>query len=273
MHGQPVAIDRKALAQAAQTFAHKRSALPADVVEGFAREIVARVARAVSARDGSRVDCDSVTEFCDVLLEPDQPARALAFITARQSDGASMPDIYLGYVGGAARLLGERWDSGDLTPLDVTMAAGTLYALMRALRVTPTGGRPPDPRRSALFATVPGEHHGIGITVAANIFRAAGWDIDLQLGLDRAALVDRASRTRPTILGLSLSTADRLPELLGAVVALRLALPDAILGVATGGAGLVENDLRRIADIDLVFGDAPSSLATLDRLISRPSAE
>jgi methanogenic corrinoid protein MtbC1 len=264
-----MSIDPQVFARTAGLFAQKRRMLAPDVVEGFAREIVARVAEVVTARgrfDGSRIDPDSVVAFCDLLLDPDQPRRALAFIAARRAEGMTMPEVYLGYIGGAARLLGERWERDEFTPLDVTIGAGTLYALMRALHATAEIRPSLDHRRAALFATVPGEHHGIGITAAAHIFREAGWDIDLQLGLDQAALVERAARTRPTIIGLSLSTRDRLPALAKAVVALRIQVPGAMIGVAPGG-DLTGDEVASLLDVDMIFGDALSALAQLDLLV------
>lgn len=44
--------------------------------------------------------------------------------------------------------------------------------------------------RSALFATVPGETHTLGITMAADLFWDHGRRIDLRTGLDHDALID-----------------------------------------------------------------------------------
>lgn len=213
------------------------------------------------------VNPEQVASFCDLLLLPDQPRVALDFITARRAEGATTGDVYLGYIGGAACLLGEQWERDLITPLQVTAGTGTLYALMRSLREATYLTRSPDHRRAALFATVPGEQHGIGITVAADMFRAAGWDIDLQNGLDHGQLVDRARHTLPTIIGLSLSTSERLSDMVKAILALRLLLPEAIIGVAPAG-DLTSEDVQRMADVDLIFGDAASAITMLDELIA-----
>jgi len=123
-----------------------------------------------------------------------------------------------------------------------------------------------DERRFALFATVPGEDHGIGITVAADLFRDAGWEIDLHVGSDHDALVAQVERIEPEIIGLSLSTEERLAALVRLVVAMRMAVPHALIGVAPA-ATLDASKVERVADIDLLFGDARSSLVELDRLI------
>jgi MerR family transcriptional regulator, light-induced transcriptional regulator len=272
MNDQSIFIDQQVFARTAGLFERKRNLLSPDVVEHFARDIVARVAEVMSARVPSlrtHISSEDVSVFCDLLLQPDQPRVALEFIKARRAEGVTVQDVYLGYIGESARLLGTRWEKDELTPLDVTIGAGTLYALMRALRA---GGSNPlhdlDMRKAALFATVPGEQHGIGITVAADIFREAGWAIDLQINLDEAALVARVEQTLPRIVGLSLSTRERLPELLKLVVALRITAPGTWIGVAPGG-DLTGLDVQSVADVDMVLTDAPAALAALEQLVLR----
>ena len=50
------------------------------------------------------------------------------------------------------------------------------------------------------------------------------------------------------------------------VVAMRLVVPEAIIGVAPS-ATVDAKRLRTLADIDLIFTDAPSAYRELDRLI------
>lgn len=179
----------------------------------------------------------------------------------------SLPGVYLGYTAAGARRLGERWDRDELCFLQVICGTGHLYALMRALRSEISFAHCKfDNRRVALFATVPGEDHGIGITVAADLFREAGWEIDLETGTEHDELVSHMERTHPHIIGLSLSTEQRLDALVGLVVAVCLLVPDAIIGVAPSSS--VDSELLHdLADIDLVFSDAPSAFRELGRLI------
>jgi methanogenic corrinoid protein MtbC1 len=274
MRDQVGSFDSQVFVHTSRLFAEKRRVLSPEVVEGFAKEIVTRVAEVVASRvrsDKVSIDPERVAAFCDLLLEPDQPRVALEFITARRAEGATLQQVYLGYIGSAARLLGERWDTGEMSPLEVTLGAGTLYALMRALRASSFVMRPYDHRRVALFATVPGEQHGVGITVAADLFRDAGWDIDLQLGRDHARLMQRVTDTQPAIIGLSLSTSERLPELAKAAVALRLIVPDATIGVAPGD-DVHPGEVRRVADVDMIFTDAASAISALEHVVTRGDA-
>ena len=260
-------INSEIFGHTTQLFEEKRRVLAPDVVEGFARQVVIRLAAATATHhslDSIMISQESVSAFCDMLLQPDQNRQALAFIAARRDEGATIEDIYLGYIGPAARLLGERWERDELTPLQVTIGAGTLYALMRALRAGLVANPSRAAARTALFALVPGEKHGIGVTVAADMFREAGWDIDLQLGLDQSGLTEHVVRTLPRVIGLSLSTVERLPELVQAVFSVRLVVPNALIGVAHGG-DLRAADIQRIADVDMIFDDVPNAIRMLER--------
>jgi len=269
MGRQDISIDADVFVTTASRFARKRDAFAPDAVEALAGDIVRRLSRAAARAPGFEdpvIGEDSVQALCDVLVQPD-PTAALDFIRARRAAGLTRQGVYLGYIGAAARKLGEGWDAGRLSFVEVTIGTGHLYALMRALRAEgPPGGKPYDARRHALFATVPGETHGIGITMAADLFREAGWEIDLQVGRDHESLVTHVERAQPQIVGLSLSTDYRLPDLVRLVIELRIVAPQAIVGVAPA-AELDDAQITEIVDIDLLFHDARTACTDLDRLI------
>lgn len=264
-----VALDADIFARTTSLFAAKRDFFGPGAVEALAGDIVHRLAQAwphEALFEKPEIDTDSLAAFCDVLIQSD-PKAALRFIEDRRADGVSRQGVYLGYITGAARLLGEGWDSNRFSFLQVTYGTGHLYALMRALRAEGPTTRPAfDGKRSALFATVPGEDHGIGITVAADMFREVGWEIDLRIDTDHDALIAHVERTRPQIIGLSLSTAQRLDALVRLVVALRIVVPHAIIGVAPS-SDVDADQLHALVDVDVVFHDAQTACTELDRLI------
>jgi methanogenic corrinoid protein MtbC1 len=266
---QEISIDADVFVRTASRFSLKRDTFAQDAVEALVGDIVRRLSRraALGIRfEDPVIDEQSVAAFCDALVQP-EPAAALEFIRQRRAAGLTRQGVYIGYIGAAARRLGKGWDEGKLSFAEVTIGTGHLYALMRALRAEgPPRTAPYDARRHALFATVPGETHGIGITVAADLFREAGWEIDLQIGKDHDALVARVEHALPQIIGLSLSTDHRLQDLVRLVVALRMVVPHAIVGVAPGGC-LNDDRITELVDIDLLFHDARTACAELDRLV------
>lgn len=269
MGKQDVLLDAEVFLRTAARFASKRGKLDRSAVEVLASDIVASLARAAargSSFEDPVIDDASLSAFCEALVQP-VPDAALAFIAERRSAGLTRQGVYLGYIGAAARRLGEGWDTGRLSFAQVTIGTGHLYALMRGLRAEgPAVGAAYDARRHALFATVPGETHGIGITVAADLFAEAGWEIDLQIGKDHDTLLARVESSQPQIVGLSLSTDRRLDDLVRLVVALRMVVPQAIVGVAPGNA-LCDQTITDLVDVDLLFHDAREACAALDRLV------
>lgn len=268
--GRPqAAFDTETFTRTTALFSAKRVILSPDAVEALASELVLRLAQ-FKPRDAMfetpQISDANIAAFCDTLIRPD-PGPALRFIEDKRAAGVTRQGVYLGYIPAAARYLGEGWENDRLSFVQVTHGTGHLYALTRALRAewaaTP---RPYDERRYALFATVPGEDHGIGITVAAGLFREVGWEIDLQTGTSHDALVAHVDATQPQVIGLSFTTAERLDALVRLVVALRIVMPHAIIGVAAAPT-VDAKRLHELVDIDLVFGDAPSACKELERLM------
>ena len=262
-------FDEQAFAQTASRFTLKRERFGEPAMEALARDIVTQLANASAARPWIKpaqiAACD-LEAFCAVLTEPSCEA-ALAFIAERRRAGLTRHDVYLGYITKAAQWLGEQWDADRLSSFQVAQATGHLYALLRAIRIESSS--PPATagiQRTAVFATVPGEEHGLGITVAADLFQEAGWRIDLKIGLEHDDLLSCIEDAAPLAVGLSLSTEDRIEALIRLVVAIRLSVPHAILGVAPP-ADMPGDSVRDLVDIDLVFRDAGSACADLERWV------
>lgn len=269
MAKQDAVIDAQVFNRTASLFAAKREVLAPETVESLAHEIVRRLARAVKQDPRFKAPStsqESLDAFCDTLVQADA-ASSLQFVVDRRAEGVTRHSIYLGYIAAASQELGKRWSEDRVSSFDVTIGTGHLYALLRALRIEGDTARPPfDLRKCALFATVPEEGHGLGITIAADIFRDAGWEIDLQIGRTHDDLMAHVETAQPEIIALTLNTEQRLGDLTRLVVAMRLAVPHAIIGV-TPGPGLNAKRLGRLVDIDLVFQDANSACADLERLI------
>lgn len=268
MGRQAVAFDPEAFVRTVSLFESKRRDFSTDAIEALAGDIVRQLASTRADQPGFDVpdiSDESIDAFCDALIKPDAKA-ALEFIEARRAEGVTRQSVYLGYIAAAARRLGEGWDENRLSFVDVTYGTGHLYAIMRALRAERSACAPMDARKHALFATVPGEDHGIGVTMAAELFRDQGWEIDLKTDTDHDGLLAHVDATRPNIVGLSLSSDRRLDALVRLVVGMRISVPEAIIGVAPG-SDLEEERLRQLVDIDLVFDDARTACAQLVRLV------
>ncbi len=241
------------------------SDLPVGAVRLLAREVVQQLAQSMP-RASDRLHGtgpDETDELCDALLSPDR-ITARDFVRRLREDGVPVEDIYLQFLAPAAARLGERWERDELSFTEVGIAVTRLYTMVVALRkLTPNITRPVD--KQAVFATVPGEIHTLGVTMAADMFTRAGWTITLLTNRDHATLVRDISDTGVVLIGLSAGTRRSLVSLVRLIVALRVARPSCRI-LVSGQVTKLGIDLAGAAGADAVAEDVHSALAEMERL-------
>jgi methanogenic corrinoid protein MtbC1 len=246
------------VARAHEHLERRGTALPVAALRVLAREVILRVSRSESpvALPPDLPGNAAIEHLCDALLSQDDTAAADLVQTARL-DGMSADTIYHAYLAEAARRLGTRWDRDEATAAEVILGAGRIYAILRDLRSVFLAERlTAPPGAEAVFASVPGEVHGIGATIAADTMRRKGWDISLRLGLGHDALVSEIARMQPAMLGLSASLPSMTFATARLIVALRIRCPHIWILVAGQIVGH-DPDIARIVDAD-------ASAATMD---------
>jgi methanogenic corrinoid protein MtbC1 len=217
----------------------------------LAREVILRVSRieSPSVPVAIRPATSEIDALCDALVSHDDQAGFEMVRTARLG-GMSADILYHAYIAEAARRMGQRWERDEATAAEVILGAGRIYAILRELRtvflaeqlVMPPGAE-------AVLASVPGEVHGIGATIAADTLRRKGWDITLLLGLGHSAPVEEITRLKPTMVGLSLAQSSMTFAVARLIVALRVRCPQ--VWVLVGGPVIADDpDVARIVDAD-----------------------
>ena len=266
-----VAFDEAECQKAHRQFRLAEQELPQDAISSLAREVVRRLAfkmpRAVKKED---LPASSDIELlCSALLSRKDDATD-NFILAARRDGVELDVIYLGYVAGAARHLGEMWDRDEISFIDVTLACGKLYRVIRGLRHVIAPGILADRDEwPAMFALVPGETHTLGIEIATDVFRREGWDVDMMVGQDHDMLVDQSDRRRYRAIVLVANSDSMLEPLTRLVLALRISHPLAHVIVA-GNILDHHADIIDIVGADAVIKDIETAVATLRSVIEDP---
>ncbi len=183
----------------------------------------------------SRPSAAEVLDFVELVLA-DHEAGYTDLIERLLARGVSVENVYLELLTPAARELGRRWDE-DLTSFsDVTVAIGRLQRLMRGMSQS-FGNEvdaPGDGRR-ILLIPAPGEQHTFGLSIVAEFFRRAGWEVvgaDGEDGLDAAAVVRNEWYD---VVGISVGVEARLDWLKSGITALRGASRNRAIGVLVGG--------------------------------------
>jgi methanogenic corrinoid protein MtbC1 len=241
------------------------SRLPQDAVQELAVEAIERMAANLrtAAQAARKPSPSQIDQLCKALLSRDLDA-GTAMISGLGTEGASIDEIYNVYLAAAARRMGEMWENDEISFTDVTVGASRILAILRSLR---------DPHRStrsfnsrlALFATVPNEQHTIGISIAADLFRREGWDIELVVGASHEEILDRVSRSDALVIGLTAHGPQSLTALLKLIVAIRIVNPDVhvlVCGAIVDGA----EDILDLTGADGFATDVPSALMKMGNL-------
>lgn len=183
-----------------------------------------------------------VLRFATILLAHGDEAAAPRFVDEFRARGASVEDVYLRLFQPAARHIGELWLADLCSFVDVTLALGTLQRQVRDL--SPTfleQARTADAARLALLVPLPGDQHTFGLSIVAEFFRRSAWTVWSAPFRSRDELACVLRETWFTVVGFSISCAERLEELAAAITVVRRESCNAAVGVLVGGPVFVDH--------------------------------
>ncbi len=262
-----VVLDRQKLEIAFSEIEAVRKVLPAAALTALAQEVVQRVAQNLAVALPAHIlpTPEEIDALAEALLSEDGDA-AITLIERAQRKGARYEDLCQAYLAVASQRLGEWWDKDLVSFYKVTTAAGRIYAILRILRLQRLAPLP-DLKRAAIFALVPGEDHTLGVTIAADMARDQGWDIELFLGRTLEELAGELATRDSGLICLAASTKRSRPALIQLIVALRISNPGARILVC---GQIVARDLHLagLTGADACAADFDSALVEMDRLLN-----
>lgn len=233
--------------------------IAAEVLNRFAAEAVRKKNLANAPATPSELETLS-----GLLIGPDEDA-GHAFIESIRAKGVPIESIYLSFLAGAARLLGTWWEEDRVTFLDVTLGSVRIYSIMCGLGRSFTNELPIR-SRSAVFATVPGETHTLGVSTAADLLTKKGWSISVITGRSLDDLVEAISVGDWRIIGLSAAGSHAIADLAKLIVALRIRMPDA--RIVVGGYILEESkEAVQAMKPDATASNMAETYAALERIL------
>jgi methanogenic corrinoid protein MtbC1 len=122
--------------------------------------------------------------------------------------------------------------------------------------------------RRALLAAVPGEQHTFGISMVAEFFRRAGWDVFAIPPASRAELIDVVRREWLAVVGLSASCERHVDTLTATIRDIRRASRHRSVGVIVGGALFAAHpELVSVVGADATGADGLLATAHAERLL------
>ncbi len=215
----------------------------------------------------------AVAEFTTLILAQDA-AVAATYVETLRARGASLETVFLDLLAPSARRLGELWKADRCDFAAVTIGLWRLHQLLRELGPTFRNEAEYRPLgRRVLLAPSPGEQHMFGISMVAEFFRRAGWDVAGGPTAKPADLVGMVRSERYEVVGLSLSGTARLDGLAAGIRDLRRASRNRALRVMVGGQAFNERpELVALVGADATAPDArvaPEQAKHLLKLLSR----
>lgn len=248
-----------------------KSRLPEDAVVSLAREVINRVSGRSVQKKRKALEPSSIQieELAFALISKNERAGAELILGATAA-GMDIDTVYLRYLAGAARLLGELWDNDRVTLVEVAIGTSRIYSIMRASNHLLFPQKKVS-QKSAVFASTPNETHTLGVRMAADLFRRDGWNIDLMMGQSHEALVEDIELSPHYLIGLSSAGRHSSAELARLIIALRISKPTAYIMVS----GQIVNDAPDIVSLlgaDVVANDFDSARTTLEGLWDRLEA-
>jgi methanogenic corrinoid protein MtbC1 len=249
---------------------------PVAVVQTIKTQIIPKIVLALRSLPTTKpvapeVKTDSAIDtFTGLTLVVDDGA-ALTYVDRLLSDGATVESIYLDWLAPAARKLGEQWETDVTDFASVTVGVSRLQRIMRRLDERFFNeAHPAEGGESALLTIIPGEQHSFGLSMVAEFFRRAGWNLCTGPFGSHHELTSLVQQQWFDIIGFSVSSDRKLNELKQDICDIRRDSRNPHIGIILGGPrAMSDPDLVTSMGADMVSVDAASAPQQARALIAQ----
>ena len=252
---------------------------PVAVVKTIKTQIIPKIvlalrsAPAAKPAESEQQPPTAVEQFAALTLGNDDGA-AFAYVQDLLASGSSVEAIFLDLLAPAARQLGAQWESDVTDFANVTLGVGRLQLIMRQL-----GDRFVDESRgshageSVLLTIIPGEQHSFGLSMVAEFFRRAGWNLCTGPFASHHELTSLVQSHWFDIVGFSVSSDRRLDELKKDIHEIRRGSRNRNVGIILGGPMVIaQPDLVASMGADMMSADATTAPQQAHGLIEQMKA-
>jgi MerR family transcriptional regulator, light-induced transcriptional regulator len=214
-------------------------------------------------RPGRGVDWAGRLTPC--LLAGDEAA-SWRVVQAALAAGHPATFCYVDMLSTALANIGARWDAGEISVADQYVA--TAVATRIVARLGAASRRPGRRRGGVVFGAPLGEHHGLPVSIAADLVRLAGFSV-LELGANvpPAAFAAAARRTpRLVAVGIGITVSGSIGAAQDAIDAVRDV--DVEVPVIIGGQAAFTAAGSRLMGVNAWVADGRAAAATIEALAS-----
>ncbi|WAC73214.1 cobalamin B12-binding domain-containing protein [Roseateles sp. SL47] len=205
------------------------------------------------------------------LAVHDDGEAALLYVRSLVDLGATHEQVLLDLLAASARHMGRLWEEDLCSFSEVTIG---LWRLQRVLhefaQLEPPRLTGAAAGRRCLLAAVPGTQHTFGLSIVAEFFSRAGWDVDCEPRIGWKDLRVRLAQEPFEVFGLSISSGEQIAEVVSGILDIRRTAANPRLFVMVGGpmAALMP-DLAERCGADAMASDARSAVALADASLPR----
>jgi methanogenic corrinoid protein MtbC1 len=163
---------------------HRAAIQPSKVVRTIKTQIIPKIVLALRSAPaiggvlpGKSTELNNIEQFTALTLGGSEEA-ALIHVESLVAQGMSVEHVFINVLAPSARQLGEMWESDTTDFANVSLAMSRMQRILRILAerssdaTTRTGVG-----ESVLLTTIPGEQHSFGLSMVAEFFRRAGWNL------------------------------------------------------------------------------------------------
>jgi MerR family transcriptional regulator, light-induced transcriptional regulator len=187
---------------------------------------------------------------------------------------ASLESIFLDLLAPAARHLGSLWESDAADFANVTLAMSRLQRIMRRLSERFCDEAAQGNGESVLLTIIPGEQHSFGLSMVAEFFRRAGWNLCTGPFSSHQELTSLVHDHWFDVVGFSVSSDRRLDELKRDIHDIRRVSRNQHVGIILGGPMLIaQPDLVALMGADMMSSDATTAPQQAHGLIQQMKAQ
>jgi methanogenic corrinoid protein MtbC1 len=184
----------------------------------------------------------------------------LAYVEEMLARAVSVELIFLDLLAPAARHLGSLWESDAADFANVTLAMTRLQRIMRRLGEHFCDESVQGNGESVLLTIIPGEQHSFGLSMVAEFFRRAGWNLCTGPFSSHQELTSLVHNHWFDVVGFSVSSDRRLDELKRDIHDIRRDSRNRHVGIMLGGPMVIaQPDLVASMGADMMSSDATTA--------------
>lgn len=256
-----------------------RAGLAPKVVHSLKTKIIPRIFLAkkpaldAAPNAAASAAADPIRGFAALTLGFDADA-ASDFVDRLLAEGVTVEAVFLKWLAPAARQLGEQWETDETDFANVTLGVSRLHMIMRRLGNDFCSEHPhAEGGESVLLTNIPGEQHSFGLSMVAEFFRRAGWNLCTGPFTSHRELTSLVHNHWFDVVGFSVSSDRRLDELKRDIGAIRSGSRNRSVGIILGGPMLHSHpELVEAVGADMMSVDAVNAPQQARGLIGQMKA-